>query len=369
MAVQVPLGDLTAQHAAIHDDLLRAMSRVLQSGWFLFGDEHGAFEAEFAAYCGRRHALGVANGTDALELALRAAGCQSGDRVATVANAGGYATTAILAIGSMPSYVDIEQSLTMSPSDLEHLLDHTPGVRAVVVTHLFGQLADMAAIKRVVQGRPVALIEDCAQAHGAASGGLRAGGFGDAAAFSFYPTKNLGALGDGGAVVTDRDDIADRLSKLRQYGWKERYQVELAGGRNSRLDELQAALLRVKLPHLERWNAERRQIAGRLQEAANGTALRFASRAASADYVAHLCVARHSDRDRVRAQLAASGVATAIHYPLLDYQQPGLKPLCPGTWRLVRSEAAQREILTLPCFPGMKDSQIEQVCDAIRSCC
>jgi len=367
--MQVPLGDLSRHHEEIDQDILRAMSDVLSSGWFIVGEQHRKFEVEFATYCGRRHGLGVANGTDALELALRAVGCQPGDRVATVANAGCYTTTAVLAIGATPVFVDIDESLTMAPGDLARLLEHAPGIRAVVVTHLFGQLADMVAIRQVIEDRDVALVEDCAQAHGAVAGGVRAGAFGDVAAFSFYPTKNLGAIGDGGAIVTDRDDLADRLSKLRQYGWGEHYLVELPGGRNSRLDELQAAILRVKLPHLDRWNAERRRIAGRLQQAALGTDLRFASVSTGEDYVAHLCVARHPERDQVRRSLATAGVSTAIHYPVLDYEQPVLKPLGLSGCRLPTSEAAQREILTLPCFPGMTDSEIDHVCEAIRRFC
>jgi len=367
--MQVPVGDLSRHHREIHGDLLRAMRDVLRSGWFIFGEQHRKFEEEFAAYCGRRHGLGVANGTDALELALRAVDCQPGDRVATVANAGCYATTAVLAIGATPVFVDVDESLTMAPGDLSRVLEHTPGIRAVVVTHLFGQMADMMGIRRVIEERDVALIEDCAQAHGAVSGGIKAGAFGDVAAFSFYPTKNLGAIGDGGAIVTDRDDLADRLCKLRQYGWRERYVVELPGGRNSRLDELQAAILRVKLPHLDRWNAERRRIAGRLQQAAMGTELRFPRISTGEDYVAHLCVARHLDRDQVRRRLSESGVSTAIHYPVLDYEQPGLKPLGLSSCRLPTSEAVQREILTLPCFPGMTGDEIDHVCEAIKTCC
>jgi dTDP-4-amino-4,6-dideoxygalactose transaminase len=345
------------------------MAEVLNGGWFVLGEQNRSFEAEFASFCGRRHCVGVANGTDALELALRALGCGARDRVATVANAGCYSTTAALALGAIPVFVDVDESLTMAPGDLARTLEQTPGIRAVIVTHLFGQLADVAAIRQVAEDMEVALIEDCAQAHGAVLGGMRAGAFGDLAAFSFYPTKNLGAIGDGGAILCDRDDLADRLRRLRQYGWSERNVVEISGGRNSRLDELQAAILRVKLPHLDRWNTERRRIAGILREAAKQTDLRFPVVSMGADYVAHLCVARHADRDQVRRRLAIAGVSTAIHYPLLDYEQPGLRPLELGTWRLPNSEAAGQEIFTMPCFPGMTSSEIDQVCEAIRSCC
>lgn len=367
--MQVPVGDLTRHHREIQDELLRVMGDVLSSGWFIFGEQHRQFEQQFGAYCGRRYGLGVANGTDALELALRAVGCQPGDRVATVANAGCYTTTAVLAIGAMPVFVDIDESLTMAPGDLARTLEETSGIRAVVVTHLFGQLADMVGIRQVIEGRDVALIEDCAQAHGASSGGVKAGAFGDVAAFSFYPTKNLGAIGDGGAIVTDRDDLADRLCRLRQYGWRERYLVELPGGRNSRLDELQAAILRVKLPHLDRWNEERRRIASQYRQAAEGTLMRFPQSTWGEEFVAHLCVARHPDRDQVRQRLADEGVGTAIHYPVLDYKQPGLKSLWTIPHRLPISEIVQREILTLPCFPGLTEIEIEHVCRAIKTYC
>ncbi len=365
----VPLADVSRQHDALRVELEAALRRVLASGWFVMGSEHAGFEREFAGFCGRRHALGVANGTDALELALRAVGVGPGDRVATVANAGGYTSTAALALGATPVHVDIDAGLTLDPMDLARALDEGHDLKAVVVTHLYGRLADVAGIRRVLADRPIALIEDCAQAHGAARGGVRAGGWGDLATFSFYPTKNLGALGDGGAVVTDRDELADRVTRLRQYGWTARYENDLAGGRNSRLDEIQAAALRVKLPHLDAWNAERGRIAERVRRAALAIGATIPPPIESGADVAHLCVVRFRDRDRVRQRLGEQGIQTAIHYPRLDPEQPAFRAaLARGARPLPVSLAARDEILTLPCFPGMTAAEVDRVCEALAAC-
>lgn len=361
----IPLNDIGRQHRPLAAALAAAVARVLQSGWYVHGTEHAAFEREFAAYCGRRHCIAVANGSDALELALRAVGAGPGGEVVTAANAGGYASLAALAIGAMPVLADISASdLTLDPASALALLG--PRSKAVVATHLYGQLADMAALGAGLAGRGIALIEDCAQAHGAVRDGRRAGGFGDLATFSFYPSKNLGAAGDGGAVVTDDDDLAARLRELRQYGWQERYRAVTPGGRNSRLDELQAAVLRVKLPHLDAWNEQRRTIVAHYREAAAGTALALAHRPAP-DYVAHLCVARHPDRDGFRQRLAARFIATAIHYPYADHQQPAVRAQRFRAGPLPVTERVVGEILTLPCFPEMTEAEVDAVAAAIRS--
>lgn len=363
----VPLADLARPHQALEGALQAALAEVVASGWFMFGPQHQRFEAEFASFCGRQHAVAVANGTDALELALRAVGVGAGDRVVTVANAGGYASTAILALGAVPVFVDVDANLTLDPLDLSAALDRDPAIRAVVITHLYGRLADMAGIQAALQGRSIPLIEDCAQAHGARRGATRAGGFGDLGTFSFYPTKNLGALGDGGAVVTDQTDWAERLRQLRQYGWRERYHSEVPGGRNSRLDEIQAAVLRVKLPHLDAWNAERRRIAGRIRAAAGRIGCQVSPPTEPEADVAHLCVVRSPQREALRQHLAGAGIQTAIHYPVLDAQQPGFRDRLTAPPRpLPVSEAAQHEILTLPCFPGMTDHELDRVVQALE---
>lgn len=345
-------------------DLEQVLRGVIDSRRYILGAQVQAFEAAFAAHAGVAHGIGVANGTDALELALRAVGIGAGQRVLTVANAGFYGSTAIRAIGAVPVYADVDAAtLTLSPAALRQALG-AQAVQAVIVTHLYGQLADMAAIAALCRGAGVPLIEDCAQAHGARRDGRRAGAWGEVGCFSFYPTKNLGALGDGGALVTDDGALAERLRGLRQYGWRAKYEVVLAGGRNSRLDELQAAVLNARLPRLDVVNAERRAIAARYNQAFAGLPLRLPASTAE-DHVAHLYVVRSTRRAALQAHLAAVGVATDIHYPIADHQQPllaggGQLPALPV------SEAACAEVLSLPCFPGLEDEQVQRVIDAVR---
>jgi dTDP-4-amino-4,6-dideoxygalactose transaminase len=284
--------------------------------------------------------------------------------VVTAANAGGYASLAALAIGAVPVLADIRAAdLTLDPQAALALVG--PRTKAVVATHLYGQLAELAGLAAGLGGAGIALIEDCAQAHGAQRDGRGAGGFGLAATFSFYPSKNLGATGDGGAIVCDDDELAQRLRALRQYGWEERYRAVTPGGRNSRLDELQAAVLRVKLPRLAAWNEARRNIVARYRHAAEGTPLRLVHRPGP-DYVAHLCVARHPERDAFRRRLAELGIASAIHYPFADHQQPAIAARALRPRPLPVSEAAVSEILTLPCFPEMSAEEVEAVAAAIR---
>ena len=362
--MRVPLSDPKRQYLSLADKIDAVVQSVMSGGWYIFGREHDAFEREFAAYCQRQHTVAVANGTDALEIALRALGCGRGDEVITVANAGGYTTMACVQLGVMPVYVDIEPTtLTMSPASVVQAL--SPRTKAVVVTHLYGMMADLAGICQAIDGRGIHIVEDCAQAHGAMRQGRRAGSFGDLAAFSFYPTKNLGAMGDGGAIVTEDGEIASRLRKLRQYGWEEKYKSVVPGGRNSRMDELQAAILRQKLPCLDRWNQQRRDIVARYHEATRETRLQLVH-AAHSDFVAHLCIARHPDRDALRCRLEEKGVSTAIHYPILDHHQPSIQGMPWRAMELPATNSAQAEILTLPCFPEMTESEINYVCDMIR---
>src|SRR3954469_6620878 len=289
MTRRVPLNDLVRQNLLIHDELVGSARRVIERGWYVLGSEGGNFEKAFAAYCGVPHAVGVANGTDGIELALRAVGVGEGDRVATVANAGFYASTSIHAIGARPLYVDVvAKTHSMNVDCLQRLLSQNP-VRAVIATHLYGRLADVEAIVAICKPLGIPVIEDCAQAHGASRNGRKAGSLGAAGCFSFYPTKNLGALGDGGAVTTDDAALAGRLRELRQYGWDSKYRVARRGGRNSRLDEMQAALLRLKLPHLDRWNEERRRLAQRYAREMGNSRVRCPADF-GADNVAHLFV-------------------------------------------------------------------------------
>ncbi len=360
------INDLRRHTASQGDALKAAVARVVDSGWFVLGRELEAFEAEFAAYCGGGHCIGVANGTDALELALRACGVGQGGRVLTVANAGAYSTTAIRAAGAEPVYVDVDDdTLLVDAAEVRRRLDAAPAA-ALIVTHLYGRLVPgIAAIARAAKEAGVSLIEDCAQAHGARLGGTMAGTFGDVGCFSFYPTKNLGALGDGGALVTGSAELGDRLRMLRQYGWAGKYRNELAGGRNSRLDEMQAAVLRAKLPMLDGWNERRRDIARRLSGGIRHPKVRC-PRHFGEDYVAHLYVVRTADRQSLQAHLRSWGIASDVHYPLLDYQQPAFGA-GGGEPRSPVAEAACREVLTLPCFPEMTDGEVAAVADAVNA--
>jgi dTDP-3-amino-2,3,6-trideoxy-4-keto-D-glucose/dTDP-3-amino-3,4,6-trideoxy-alpha-D-glucose/dTDP-2,6-dideoxy-D-kanosamine transaminase len=364
----VALNDLLRQTTAHHSELVAAMNRVLASGWYILGGECAAFESEFADYCGVAHCISVANGTDALELALRALGVGPGDTVATVANAGGYSTTAIRAVGAEPLYIDIDPgTMNMSAADLAARL--TPAVRAVIATHLYGSMAPLPALLAVTGRAAVPLVEDCAQAHGAAIGGRKAGSWGALACFSFYPTKNLGALGDGGAITTQDRELARRVKSLRQYGWTSKYRCA-EYGRNSRMDEMQAAILRAKLPHLDGWNARRREIASTYSAALAGQAVQC-PRDFGESHVAHLYVIRSPKRDRIRAALRACGIATDIHYPVPDHLQEAARgaygTTLPASPQLPATEQAAGQILTLPCYAELLDEEISAVVDALQA--
>jgi dTDP-4-amino-4,6-dideoxygalactose transaminase len=363
--MRVPFNDLARQTAAFAPALEAAFGRVLARGRFLMGPELEAFEAAFAEACGTRRALGVGNGTDALELALRALALEPGARVATVANAGMYGAAAILAAGLTPVFVDVHpDSATMDLDALKAVLER--GCSAILVTHLYGRLADMARIAPLAQAGGAALIEDCAQAHGAARDGRQAGSWGVAGCFSFYPTKNLGALGDGGAVVTSDEAFAERLRRLRQYGWGRKYVAELAGGRNSRLDELQAAFLHIKLPRLGELNERRRVVARRYNAAFAGLGLGLPPEPA-ADDVTHLYVLRSRRRDELAAALAARGVGTETHYPVPDHRQPAIEQAMGPQPALPATEQLCAESLSLPCFPELTDAEVTHVIAAVKA--
>lgn len=361
----LPLNDLRPHCALLRQEINEAVNRVLDSGWYVNGEELRGFEEEFAAFVGRRHCVGVANGTDAIELALRAMDIGAGDEVITVANAGMYTTTACMQVGAKPVYVDIDpETMTIAPEAVRDAI--TPAVRVVVVTHLYGQVADIDAIRRAIGSADVRIVEDCAQAHGARLGWRRAGSLGDIATFSFYPTKNLGACGDAGAVVLDDSGLAAKLMQMRQYGWKEKYHSECANGRNSRLDEIQAAILRVKLPRVDAWNSARRQIYAAYFQASVGTGLRF-SHTADERFVAHLCVARSSRRQATRELFRSAGIATEIHYPVLDFDQRATQSMPHRIASKQHSEEAVREILSLPCHPAMSSDDVDRICGVIHS--
>jgi dTDP-4-amino-4,6-dideoxygalactose transaminase len=352
-----------------------AAARVIASGWTILGPEVEAFERSWADYVGVDHCVGVASGSDALQLALRALDMAPGDEVLTVANAGGYATQAILAVGARPVFVDIDP--------LTHLLDAaaiTSAVsarsRALIVTHLYGRMADMPVVLDACRRHGLAVVEDAAQAHGASWAGRRAGSWGDAGCFSFYPTKNLGALGDAGAVCCSDPAVDAKLRRLRQYGWQPKYQVSMPGGMNSRMDEMQAAFLGVLLPRLEEGNAARRRVAAfYADELAGLDGFSAPARPPAALDVAHLCVHAHPARDRLREALAGHGVHSDIHYPVPDYLQPGFiarvaqlaLPALPSRGALPHSEAACDAVFSLPCHPFLDDAEMRRVVAAVRS--
>jgi dTDP-4-amino-4,6-dideoxygalactose transaminase len=359
--LQVPFADLRREDAAIRGELDAAIARVLDSGRFLLGEEGRSFEEEFAAAMGAEHAVGVASGTDAVELALRAVGVGPGDEVVTQANTCVPTVTGIVRAGGTPVLCDVDP--TSAVMDLESLVG-TIGeqTRAVVPVHLYGQCADTEAIVELCEPRGIAVVEDCAQAHGAELRGRPAGTIGAAGAFSFYPTKNLGALGDGGAVLTGDGGIAERLRLLRHYGQSDRYWHE-SFGVNSRLDELQAAVLRAKLSHLDEWTERRREIAVRYSAALSGTPVEPLGELPDRRHVFHLYVVQAPDRDRLQADLQGSEVATLIHYPIPIHRQPPFDELAEGA-SLRSSEALCDSVLSLPLFPGLTDDEVEAVATA-----
>ncbi|MCX7302989.1 MAG: DegT/DnrJ/EryC1/StrS family aminotransferase [Hyphomicrobiales bacterium] len=365
----VPINDLRRLYAAHADVIEQAALDALRSGWWLNGPRGKAFSEAFAGYLGVSDCVLVANGTDALELALRAI---LGDRdagrheIVTVANAGGYTTTAARQVGLVPVYADIEAGSQLLAIDAA-VGALTAGTIAVVATHLYGNAVDIPALRQAIDRAGfgnVMVVEDCAQSHGARIGARMTGSMGDVATFSFYPTKNLGAMGDGGALVTGNSGLAASARKLQQYGWSAKYEIAHRGGRNSRMDEVQAAILSAMLPHLDINNAERRRILDRY-EAATRTAVRFIDRNEGA--VVHLAVALSDDRDGFRASLSQRGVASEIHYPILDTDQPGwvALPRREGPAGIPVSRKNASAIVSLPCFPGMTEAEIDRVVAAI----
>jgi dTDP-3-amino-2,3,6-trideoxy-4-keto-D-glucose/dTDP-3-amino-3,4,6-trideoxy-alpha-D-glucose/dTDP-2,6-dideoxy-D-kanosamine transaminase len=365
----IPINDPVRVYRRLKGEIDAAVAQAMGSGRWIDGAFAARFAADFSAFCGVKRCIPLASGTDALELALRAMDVGPGDEVVTAANAGGFATEACRLVGATPVWSDVRgDTLGLDPDVLgENLSGRT---RLVVATHLYGILADVAGIRRALDrsGRSdVRILEDCAQAHGAARDGRRAGSFGDAAAFSFYPTKNLGAFGDAGAILTNDDALADRVARLRLHGWGERFRVTEPFGRNSRMSEIQAAVLTVKLRHLDALNAERRAIIARYAAAARPPAGIVG--ADDPTNVGYLAILRTPRRGAVIAAMAAAGVATDIHYPVLDCDQKTARGLPGRKGRLPASERAGDEILTLPCYPGLADGEIDRVAEVLARCC
>lgn len=364
MTERVLFNDLQAGYAEQAQQLDAAALAVLRSGWYVLGPQVRAFEEEFAAWLGVAAAAGVASGTDALLLALLAGGVTAGDEVIVPSHTAVATATAVTLAGATPVFVDIRpDSFTLDPAAVTAAI--TPRTRAILAVHLYGQMADLATLLPLAESRGLLLIEDCAQAHGARQQGRLAGSVGHIACFSFYPTKNLGAAGDGGLVAANRPDLIERVRVLRQYGWRTRY-VSDSVGMNSRLDELQAALLRVKLHRLNDWNRQRQALAARYEEGLAGSAVRTPSVAAGNQHVYHLYVVRCTQRAALQAHLTQHGIETAIHYPVPIHRQAAYQRLAPA-FGLPETERAASEILSLPIYPQLPAAHIDHVVRAIRS--
>lgn len=358
---RVPFLEISRANAEIADEINSAFENVMKSGNFILGAEVAEFEREWANYCGTLGAIGVGNGTDALTLALLAT-VEKGDEVITTTLSAGYTALAILNAGAIPIFADINpQTFNIDAKSIESLINSK--TRAIVPVHLYGQMAEMSAICELAELHNLFVIEDAAQAHGACIDGKRAGNFGNAAAYSFYPSKNLGALGDGGAVVSNDAKILEKIKILRQGGHFENFQSGFEG-RNSRLDELQAAFLRVKLKKLDEWDERRKQIAERYNTAfQNILETPFCEDIDS--HVYHLYVVKTPERERLIKHLEAQGVSTMIHYPFLLHEQKLFRNAAQKS--LPNAEKIAKEIVSLPLNPHLTDEEIEGVIEAIRS--
>ena len=358
----VPFNDLSRTPARLRTEVDAAVARVLASGWFVLGPENDALTQELAAYLGTSEVVLLGNGTDALELALAAVGVRRGDTVLAVANAGAYGTIAARLLGATAIYSDVDERTLLATAALVRSAIEAAPVKpaALVVTHLYGSMAPVEEIVAVAREHSIPVVEDCAQSIGARSGGRQSGTFGDIATTSFYPTKNLGALGDGGAVFTNDVGLAQSVRALRQYGWDSKYHISRDHGRNSRMDEMQAAILRAKLPYLDEQNERRRAIHARYEEAApmlNNS---------SESFIAHLAVLSVRDRAAFRSELTAAGVGTDVHYPIPDHRQ-GFVTDKPAAVSLPVTERAAETVVSVPIFPELTDAEVERVCAALHS--
>ena len=362
---RIPAADPRAGYLAHRDEIDAAVRAALDGGRYILGPEVQTFEREWAAYLGAEFAIGVGSGTDALLLALRACGVGAGDEVITVSHTAVATVAAIEMCGATPVLVDVElETMTLDSERLEAA--RSSRTRAVIAVHLYGQAADLDAIGSFTSRHDLTLIEDAAQSHGAAFRGRKTGAIGDIAAFSFYPTKNLGAIGDGGAVVTSNAELAERTRRLREYGWRDRY-VSDTPGWNSRLDELQAAILRVKLRHLDAENASRQAIARIYLEALADRGLAPPTPRPDRDHVYHQFVVRHPERDHLRAFLDSRGIGALIHYPVPVHLQPAYRDRLPAPGGLARTEEAAATVLSLPMYPQLDPESARVVAAAVAS--
>ncbi len=363
----VPMVDLKAQLARIRPEVDAAVSRVLESMQFIHGEDCGLLETEFAAFCGVRHAVAVANGTDALILALRAYGVEAGDEVVTVANTFIGTGEAILLNGAQPVFVDVDpETFTMDPQALEAAI--TPRTRLILPVHLYGHPAPMAAINRIASRHGLPVLEDAAQAHGAEEDGRRAGSLGHAACFSFYPAKNLGAYGDAGMVVSSDEAFIARVRQIANHGAGENRYDNVVLGTNSRLDTLQAAVLRVKLRHLKHWDEERRERVQAYSDALRDVpGVRVPRERVGARSAWHLFTIRTGERDALQAHLKDRGIATAVHYPRPIHLQPAMARAGGRPGDLPVSEQLSREVLSLPLYPELPLEDVHRIADEVAA--
>lgn len=356
--------DFKRQYVSIKDEIDTVVSKVLANGWFILGEEVAAFEREFANYNGVEFAVGVASGTDAIHLALRACGVQNGDEVITVSDTAVATVAAIELSGARPVFVDIDPARhTVDPRKINSVI--TPRTKAILPVHLYGRASDMSIITETARSSGLRVIEDCAQAHGAYYKGKRVGSIGDIGCFSFYPTKNLGAYGDGGMVTTNNAILHEKLLMLRQYGWRERY-VSSIRGFNSRLDELQAAILRVKLRQLDLWTERRRFLAKMYDGLLEGSSVHPIKSDVDAEQVYHLYVVECEERDALRSCLDSQGIKTLIHYPVPVHLQEAYTDLGYKQGSLPVTEEAANRVLSLPLYPEMTEKEVEIVAKAIH---
>lgn len=365
--MEVPFGDLRRQYRTIRAEIDAAVRRVLERGWFVLGQEVQSFELEFAEYLGAKHVVGVGSGTEALHLALLAIGIGPGDEVITVANTCVPTASAISLVGAKPALVDVDPaSFNLDPAKLEAAI--TPRTRAIIPVHLYGQAADMDPILQIARRHNLAVIEDAAQGHGATYRGKKLGTLGHIGCFSFYPSKNLGACGDGGAIVTNDDQLAERARMLRNYGERQRYFHKIKGS-NSRLDEIQAAILRVKLRHLDSWNKRRRQIADLYNREITNPMIKKPAEMSYGSHNYHLYVIRCERREELQQHLADRGIKTLIHYPIPIHLQEAYSDLNHRRGDYPVAEKCADEVLSLPIFPELSDQEAHYVAQCVNSFC
>jgi dTDP-4-amino-4,6-dideoxygalactose transaminase len=360
----IPQANPKASYIVHKEEINSAITRVMESGWYILGQEVAAFEEEFAAYIGVDFGIGVGSGTDALHLALMACGIGSGDEVITVSHTAVATAVAIELCNARPVLVDIDPStFVINPDQIERAI--TSRTKGIIPVHLYGHVADMPSILSIAHSHGLRVIEDCAQSHGATYAGRKSGGWGDIAAFSFYPTKNLGAFGDGGMVLTNNPELAERVRLLREYGWRQRYISEISG-LNSRLDELQAAVLRVKLKYLDQWNEERRKKASIYTKLLEGTEIVCPTEKEPVRHVYHLYVIRTKKRDSLQAFLREKGIGTLIHYPTPIHLQNAYKNLGYRRGDLPVTEKYAQEVLSLPFYPELTGEEMREVQEQVK---